>query len=156
MGGAAAQNPAAAAEAAEKLTLASEHVLIASLAMAKAAEGLTAAGLATETPEFEPIRSEQQAALEGLAEAIALLQPPQQEQNQNQEQGQDPQQQDQQGQNSESGDQQSEVPEPDADEATQSGDPGQMLQSVRDREAQRHREAGKRKQQGYEPVAKDW
>ncbi len=156
MGGAADQDPVAAAEAAEKLTLASEHVLVASQAMAKAAEGLTAAGLAAGTPEFEPIQSEQRAALEGLAEALVLLQPPQQEQDQDGEQGQDPQQQDQQGQDSESGDQQSEQPEPSEGEAEQTGDPGQMLQSVRDREAERHRERGKRNQQGYEPVTEDW
>jgi hypothetical protein len=115
---------------------------------------LTAAELATETPEFEPIQSQQQAALEELADALALLQPPQQEQDRNGEPGQDPQQQDQPGQDSESGDRQSEQPEP--SEAEQTGDPGQMLQSVRDREAERHRERGKRNQQGYEPVTKDW
>jgi hypothetical protein len=35
-------------------------------------------------------------------------------------------------------------------------DPAQLLQSVRDREAQRRRERAERRSGGYETVEKDW
>jgi Ca-activated chloride channel family protein len=137
----AAADEAAAAEAVEKLTQASELVLAAGAEMARAAEGLGA-----EEKEFESIRSQQTTAVEKLAEALALLQPPQ-EQQEPQEQQQDEQQQQEQQQ----GQQEEQPPE-----EQESSDPTQLLQSVRDREAERHRNQSERNQRGYEPVEKDW
>ena len=116
-----------------------------------------AGGLREASPEREAIRNQQTTAVAKLSEAIALLEPPQ-EQQRNDEAGDDP------GEQGESGEQQGEgqqtaTPdepvEPSPDE--QAGrDPGQMLQSVRDREAERHRRNDERSQQGYEPVERDW
>jgi Ca-activated chloride channel family protein len=142
----AAADPTAAQAATEQLIQASEHVLAASDEMRAAAEGLR-----EPAPEREIIRAQQTTAVSKLAEAIALLQPPQ-----------EPQSDDDAGDSGEQGEQQEqqsaapgEQPEPSPDE--QAGrDPGQMLQSVRDREAERHRRDAGRSQQGYEPVEKDW
>ncbi len=152
IGAEAATDEAAAQAATEQLIQASELVLAASEEMRGAAGGLREA-----SPEREAIRNQQTTAVAKLSEAIALLEPPQ-EQQRNDEAGDDP------GEEGESGEQQGEgqqtaTPdepvEPSPDE--QAGrDPGQMLQSVRDREAERHRRNDERSQQGYEPVERDW
>ena len=143
-GGAADVDPAAAQEATERLTRASELVLLASDDMKAASTGLSA-----EAPEFEAPRQEQDAAVEKLAEALALLQPQEQQQG---EQDQQQQQQGQEGQEPEQGQQPSEQ----GQEQTSGQGADQLLQSVRDREAERHRTRGERGQQRYEPVEKDW
>jgi len=142
-GGAADVDPAAAQEATERLTRASELVLLASDDMKAASEGLSA-----EAPEFEAPRQEQDAAVEKLAEALALLQPQEQRQGEQDQQ----QQQGQEGQEPEQGQQPSEQ----GREQTSGQGADQLLQSVRDREAERHRTRGERGQQRYEPVEKDW
>jgi hypothetical protein len=123
----------------ERLTQAAELITGAGVTMNRAAERL-----ADSPPLLDQARSAQDQALNGLLEAIALLQ----------------QQQDQAGpqdgdqSQSESGDQaEQQQPEPE-----QQTDLGQLLQSVRDREAQRRedRARNRARQQGYEPVEKDW
>jgi len=140
MGGAAGADQATAQETTRRLAQASEWVLVAGEEMAAASEGLS-----VEAPEFESIRQRQDTAVEKLVEALALLQPPGQQQGQ---QGQDQEQQEQQGQQEQPGDERK------SDHGAHA--PDQLLQSVRDREAERHRTRGDRSQQRYEPVEKDW
>ena len=87
------------------------------------------------------IGPQQQAASKNLIQALALLEPPQQQQQDQQQQ--DQQQQDQQQQDQQQQDQ---------------GNLSQMLQGVRDREAQRRQdqEEKQKRSAGYEPVEKDW
>jgi Ca-activated chloride channel family protein len=151
----AAADEAAAQAATEKLIQASELVLAAAEEM-----GGAAAGLADEAPEREAIRTHQTAAIEKLAEAIQLLQPPQQQEQQEQddqgEQGDQGQQQEQQQEGQQDQQRGSEGQEEQREQEQAGRDPGQMLQSVRDREAERHRRRSGRDQQGYEPVERDW
>ena len=110
------------------------------------ASGLVAAGaeqmqqaaesLSTDPPQWKPARERQDAALKGLAEALALLVPPQ------------PQPQQQAEQSPEKKDQQK------ADEQA-GGDPARLLQAVRDREAARNKDK-KQRAAGQEVVDKDW
>jgi hypothetical protein len=149
------QDPAAAEEAARKLTQAAELVLIAGDEMDQAA-----VGLGDESVAGESIRTSQDEAVAKLAEALAILQPPQEDQQPNQDQdgeqdGEQGEGQDQPQEGSDEGGQQGAQDQPrEAD--GQQGDPAQLLQSVRDREAERHRERGQQGHRGYEPVDKDW
>ena len=155
----ASQDPAAAKEAAERLTQASELVLMASQEMLAAADGLeppdptadpNAASAASPENDLEEVRGQQDAALDKLAEALAILEPPQPEsepENQEQQDQQDQESQDQ-------GDQAQEEQPPEESETPQ--DPNQLLQSVRDREAERHRRRQEEDPSGYNPIEKDW
>ena len=97
-------------------------------------------------PTAEPVTTAQAAALEQLIQAIALLQPPQDQQ---QDQPQDQQQQQNQpGQ----GDQDQQEPQ----DQQQSPDPSRILQAVRDLEAHRRRNRPPRTRGAVEPVEKDW
>ena len=149
----AAQNPAAAEEAAERLTQASELVLMASQDMLAAADGLESEPQPDTTPpDLETIRGQQDAALDKLAQALAILEPPQPE-SQPEDENQDSEQPEQQPEESSGqGAQEQSRPE----EARNSRDPNQLLQSVRDREAERHRRKQKDDPRGYDPVEKDW
>lgn len=140
LGPQAAQDPAAAEDAAQRLVQASELVLLAEEEMKGAAEILEAA-----PDTLDSARENQDIAVVKLAEALQLLQPPEQPQ-------QDENEQDQQDQQ----DQQQQQQEQEPQESPEQGasDPEQMLQSVRDREAERHR--NRNEQRGYEPVDKDW
>ncbi len=100
--------------------------------------------LAFVKPIVGQARKHQDQALEKLAEALALLQPPQQDQ-QNQ---QDQQQQDQQQQQGED--------EQEQQESEMGTDPARLLQAIRDREAERRREKERRGRMEREPVEKDW
>jgi hypothetical protein len=124
--------------------------------MIRAAQGIAGAS-GSEEEEAEPqpertlgrgeIREHQAAALQNLLEALATLEPPNQEQQKGDDEkgdsGQEPQQQ-QAG------------AEDEQEDTETSQDPGQLLQAVRDREAERHRRKHERNQSGYEPVDKDW
>jgi hypothetical protein len=141
-----------AEEAAEKLRQAAEHVVIAQGEMDSAAITLSSAAdpAAATPPDFAGARENQDAALVELAKALELLEPPQPPGEQGQD-GDDPQQeQDQEGQqdepSQEEGQEQAQQPQ---------ADPSQMLQGVRDREAQRRRER-EQGQSGYDTVEKDW
>ncbi len=118
-------------QAADQITSARDH-------MDQAAEAI-----ATEPPTFETIHDHQRQAVEALAAAITTLQPPQPEQQD--QQGQEGQQQASQ-QTGEAGTQPQPAP----------GDAGQLLQGVRDREAQRRGARAKQQHRSYEPVEKDW
>ena len=134
------------------------RVLAAADEMEAAAEGIRGAGEEEEAETGEEteaskalgrteIRELQDAAVHNILEALAILEPPSDEQQEDGEQG-DSQEQEQQEEEAGEG-----TP---PDEAEPSGDPGQLLQSVRDREAERHRRNHERGQSGYEPVDKDW
>ncbi|MFP6641749.1 MAG: hypothetical protein VCC04_16000, partial [Myxococcota bacterium] len=156
VGAQAAQDPAAAQEAAERLARASELVLLASQDMLAAADGLERGQQSEPSPpdsppaedDLEPVRTQQDAALDKLAKALAILEPPQEEPGDASE--------------SESGQEPSEQPsgsEPEKDREEDdptARDPNQLLQAVRDREAERHRTKHDSKQSGYSPVEKDW
>ncbi|MFL2936517.1 MAG: VWA domain-containing protein [Myxococcota bacterium] len=154
----AAQDPQAAEEAAERLTQASELVLMASQDMLAAADGLEVEE-SSEDPDTEPplpdletIQGQQDAALEKLAEALAILEPPQPE-----SQPQDPEQDQEENEQPEPQDQDTGAAEPSPEEETEPAkDPNQLLQSVRDREAERHRRKQDDETSGYNPVEKDW
>ncbi len=138
----AAQDPAVAEQAAEQLTRAAELVLDASGQMQAAG-----ATLEPEDVDVEAAHQHQTNADARLREALALLEPPQ-ENEQQQEQGSDQQQQ-----QPSPGEQQQDGPDEQPPEPSR--DPGQILQAVRDREAERHRER-KSGSSRYEPVDRDW
>ena len=100
--------------------------------------------LRSEPVALDEAMTRQQTAIEQLLEALRRLEPPQPEQPQEQEDGQQEQQQQQQeGDEQEQGD----------GARQQSVNINDLLQSVRDREAQRQR---RRRPQRYAPVDKDW
>jgi hypothetical protein len=124
------------------------QLLKAANAVGEAVEAMDdAAGkLGADPPQLKEAAEPQQTALSKLIEAITLLEPPQQQQQQNQDQQQDRSQ----GQQEE--DQEKERQE---QQQQQQMDLRHLLQSVRDREAQRQRDR-LREPAGYQPVEKDW
>ena len=121
------------------------------------------ASLGINPPAFADTRAAQGTALEELAKAIQLLTPPEQ-QKQQQEQQQKEQQEQQQQQEGDQQDQQQQQqqqqagqqPKPEKGEDQDKTDPAQLLQGIRDREAERRENREKAQRQGYEPVEKDW
>ena len=99
---------------------------------------------------LEEIGPQQKAASEDLIRALALLQPPQPEPQQDQQQKQKKSQQHEQ--------QKDDEPQQQDVDRRSDGDMNQMLQGVRDREAQRRQDQQERQKQsaGYQPVEKDW
>jgi hypothetical protein len=142
--------------AAEKWVRASEFVLAAADDMFAASTGLhpatpgDEAGFPAQKDPLgrESIRELQEAALQNILEALASLEPPGEEQQEGDEEQGDSEQQQDQAQPGEG--------EPEPQEGEANPDPGQLLQAVRDREAERHRRRNERSQSGYEPVDKDW
>ena len=166
----AATDPAAVEAATEKLVKASEFVLAAADAMLAAAAGMDEStdgeepsadeaaevdnaqapgttGAESTRLERGKIRELQDVAVHNIQEALATLEPPGEEPQQGDEEQGDSQPQEQQ----QPGEGESEPEESEAD-----SDPGQLLQSVRDREAERHRQKRERNASGYAPVDKDW
>ncbi len=90
-------------------------------------------------PDLDLAHTKQMTAVEQLAEAIALLEPPQQD-----EQNQDQQQQDDE--------QQEQKPE----EQQQNADNQEVLQAIRDREAEHRKDKAERAGVGVQQVEKDW
>ncbi len=104
--------------------------------------------LSSEKPIADQARKHQDQALEKLAEALALLQPPQPEdQNQQKPDQQQPEEQEQQ---------QGEKDQQQPDKSEMGTDPARLLQAIRDREAQRNEQREKRARIQREPVEKDW
>lgn len=142
----------------QRLAQAATHVDTARAQMDGAAQGLQ-----INPPAFADARGAQDAALEELAAAIRLLTPPEQQQQQDQqnqqgeqeqqEQQQGQQEKDQQGQQQQGGGQNAQQQQ---QEEQQQTDPAQLLQGIRDREAERREQRDKAARQGYEPVEKDW
>jgi Ca-activated chloride channel family protein len=123
------------------------------------------ASLGINPPAFADTRSAQNTALEELARAIQLLTPPeqqkqqqeQQDQQQKEEQQQQGDQKDEQQQQQQQQQQAGQQPKPEKGEEEQDEtDPAQLLQGIRDREAERRENREKAQRQGYEPVEKDW
>jgi len=136
------------AQQAEQLRRAAELVLEAQIEMETGSESL-----GVRPVPFEAARGHQRVALERLREALELLSPPPEEQeSQPDSEPQQQQQQQQQQQSQESAAGQQPQPEPRADEA----DPSQLLQEVRDREAERRRENARREGRGFDTVERDW
>lgn len=106
-------------------------------------------------PQFTPMRENQDMALEKLVAALARLNPPDQQnappENQDQNQNQD-QQNEEGGEQSESDPQSGDEQEPYNDKVNGK----QLLQMVRDREAQRRQQQNQNRATGREPVLKDW
>ena len=130
----------AAEESATRMREVAEKVLLAEGGM-RGASG----ALAREPADFPQAASDQQLALSALAEALALLEPPQREP----QGGEEPQSEG----NSESP---SEGAEPEEAAQPAPSDPAQLLQGVRDREAQRRRERARAAAGSEETVEKDW
>ncbi|MCP4700045.1 MAG: VWA domain-containing protein [Gammaproteobacteria bacterium] len=135
------QNAQEAADTAERMRQAAEHVATAQTLMLEANTKMK-----DEPPGLDDIRKQQDEAMEKLLEAVALLEPPQQ-----QDQQQDQQQQQEQQQDNKQGEQEKEQEQP-----KQTDDLRQLLQGVRDREAQRREDQEKNRPGSYEPVEKDW
>ena len=147
-GGVAGGDPQAA-EATQQLRAAADHVMIAHGEMEDSVAGLSAPS------DLEAARGAQDRAVEELALALEILEPPGQGGG-----GESPQQQpgsDGQQQQAGGAEEETEVPsEADSEQAAgPTPDPGQLLQEVRDREAKRRRDRANR-QSGYETVEKDW
>ena len=139
---AADEKPAASVDT-EKLNEAADLVAEAGTAMNQAATSLNGA-----PPSLGQARTVQDKALGALIRAIAVLQDGQ-DQDQNQDQDQDQSGEQQQSPQ----DEQQPADEQNPDRA----DLAQLLQGVRDREAQRREARAKTgSQQGYETVEKDW
>jgi len=135
------QDPGASQEAAGQLLQAAKTVDQAADAMDDAAGKIEA-----DPPELKNASDPQKTALQKLIEAIALLEPPQQQQQQQQKQQQ---KQAQQGQDQSQEDKQKQQ------QQQQQMDLRHLLQSVRDRAAQRQ-EDRRHEPAGYQPVEKDW
>ncbi len=136
------QDPAEQAQKAEQMKEAAELVASARGAMREAWQALR-----NESPSLEEARGFQDGAVEKLLEAIALLEPPQQNQ---QEQEQEQEQQQDQGEGEQQPQESKEEKQP------QNVDQRELMQGVRDREAQRREEQEKKRRGGYQPVEKDW
>ncbi|MBW2541686.1 MAG: VWA domain-containing protein [Deltaproteobacteria bacterium] len=133
------------AETSRRLREAAEHVLLAQVEMEGATEKITEA-----PPNLELAQERQAASIAELEQALALLVPPEQRQPEGEP---DPSEQGDSESESSGGEQKQQgEPEPQAAPA----DPAQLLQAVRDREAQRRRDREQRGTQGYDTVEKDW
>jgi Ca-activated chloride channel family protein len=151
--------PDASAER-DRIRQAAEHVASAQLAMRDASESLEA-----ETAPLAPVQDAQTLVLEELNAALLLLSPPpppedsnseQEESEQDEQSGQDESQS--QNESQESGDQGAPQSAEAEDAGTESmDDPSQLLQGVRDRDAERRRERDRENQRRRtEAVDKDW
>ena len=135
-------SPSSSAPQVEQYAKAGRLVEQGTEAMAKVDEAMAATA-----PELGNVRDAQDQALDKLLEALALLKPPQQQQNpDNQPQQQEPQEQEQQGQNQDQQQQQQQ----------QGMSAQQLLQMVRDREAQRRKAKQQQAAAAQAPVEKDW
>ena len=141
----------AAAEQAERLAQAQAEVDAAAGFMTTAEDLLATERAGTQTVDLEPAVDAQAEALARIAEAIRLLKPPEQnEQQQDQQEQQDQEQQqdqDQEQQQEQQEQQQEKLSEEQAE---------RKLEEIREREAQRERERRKQRPSGPSPVEKDW
>jgi len=133
------------AETSRRLREAGEHVLLAQVEMEGATEKL-----AEDPPNLESTQERQAASIAELEQALALLVPPEDREPEGEP---------------DSSEQQDSEPEPSGGEQKPEGepepqaapaDPAQLLQAVRDREAQRRRDREQRGTEGYDTVERDW
>jgi hypothetical protein len=137
----------------DRIRKAAEHIALAQLAMVDASESLEA-----ETEPLAPAQDAQRLAVDELNAALALLSPPpppeQGDPEQDESQSEDESQED--GEEEEPGDGAAEASPEDAEEESMD-DLSQLLQGVRDRDAERRREQDREEQRRRaEPVGKDW
>lgn len=133
---------------AEKARKASDLVFEAKESMTSAADKL-----AGDRDKVDEIRSDQNEALQKLIEALRELQPPQEDQSDQDQQNQPSDSQQNQEQDQEQNQNQQQEPRPQDSQM----DPSRVLQVVRDREAQRRRDKERQQQRaGQIPVEKDW
>ncbi|MAJ60935.1 MAG: hypothetical protein CBC48_13635 [bacterium TMED88] len=137
-------DPESAKKASQQFSQAAEHVLEAAGQMSAAAAALAQNGGTLETARNHQIRSE-----EALQEALALLTPPPPPSDESTE----PEASDS-PEESESQTEQAATPQAETSTPGDDREPGQILQAVREREAERHRR--RRPPSGYEPVDRDW
>lgn len=139
------QQPGSGADASERLAQAAGEVTQATAEMQSAADFLRkdAEAARSMSVDIGPTLEAQQVAMEHLENAIRLLQPPQEQQQDQQDQQQQDQQQDQQQQQQQ------------AQEMSQQ-QAQRRLQEIRDREAERQRDKRRRERFTPEPVEKDW
>ncbi len=140
----------------QRLAEAATHVDTARAQMAGAVQDLQ-----INPPAFADARRAQDTALEELAAAIRLLAPPEQQQQDDEQQQEQQEQEEQQhgGQQDQQGAQQQQGGGQNAEQQQQEQqqtDPAQLLQGIRDREAERREQRDKAARRGYEPVEKDW
>ena len=154
--GANPQRQAQSQDQSKKANLAANYVAEAKTEMDKAVNVLS-----SDAPSLDDSRPLQDKALEKLIQAIRELEPPQQ----NDQNQQDPNQQNQgdnQQQSEEDGKQQTQPESTKGqqseqnDQSTKKMDPSRILQAVRDREAQRRRDKDRRQSANSVPVEKDW
>jgi Ca-activated chloride channel family protein len=143
----------------DRIRRAAEHVASAQLAMQDAQTSL-----ADEESPLAPVPDAQSLAIEELGEALRLLSPPPPPEDPDSEQEQSEDSDGGEGESSpesESGNEggQSSPPESEPEESDEESmdDPSQLLQGVRDRDAERRRERERDQQRRRaEPVDKDW
>jgi hypothetical protein len=133
------------AETSRRLREAGEHVLLAQVEMEGAQEKL-----AEDPPNLESTQERQAASIVELEQALALLVPPEDREPEGEP---------------DSSEQEDSESEPSGGEEGQEGesepqaapaDPAQLLQAVRDREAQRRRDREQRGTERYDTVERDW
>jgi hypothetical protein len=133
------------AETSRRLREAGEHVLLAQIEMEGATEKI-----AEDPPNLESTQERQAASIAELEQALALLVPP--EDREPEGEPDSPEQEDSESDPSGGEQEQEGEPEPQAEPA----DPAQLLQAVRDREAQRRRDREQGGTERYDTVEKDW
>jgi Ca-activated chloride channel homolog len=150
-----------AAEAAEAARKATDEVRAAHEQMAEASRTLTEAreALATQSTDLSPAVTAQAKAIDHLDEAIRLLEPPQDDQKNKQDQQKGDQGQDQKNEKDKDKDKDKGgqgQPQQSPEERVSAQQAERRLQSIRDREAERRRQRAAQPQGRPEPVDKDW
>ena len=156
--------PAAEGEAqgqpdADALRRAAEHVASAQLAMRD-----TRSIFGDPVAPLPPVSESQKEAITELAAALALLEPPPPPQDEQQDQDQNSEDQQESGENEQQDESNPQQDESEASRDTEEAaeqeseaDPSQLLQGVRDREAQRRRDQEReRADRRAQPVDRDW
>ncbi len=133
------------AETSRRLREAGEHVLLAQVEMEGAMEKL-----AEDPANLESTQERQVAAIEELERALALLVPPEDRE----PEGEPDSSEQEDSESGQSGGEQEQ--ESESEPQSEPVDPAQLLQAVRDREAQRRRDREQRGAERYETVEKDW
>ena len=133
------------AETSRRLREAGEHVLLAQVEMEGALEKL-----AEDPPNLESTQERQATSIAELEQALALLVPPEDRRPEGEPDASE--QENSEPDSSAGGEEQAGESEPQAAPA----DPAQLLQAVRDREAQRRRDREQRGSERYDTVEQDW
>ena len=133
------------AETSRRLREAGEHVLLAQVEMEGAKEKLV-----EDPPDLESTQERQEASLAELEQALALLVPPEDRE----PEGEPDSSEQEDSESDPSGGEEGQEGESEPQAAP--ADPAQLLQAVRDREAQRRRDREQRGTERYDTVERDW